>query len=170
MSEHKEGHVSGRDKLRGKKTVKEILEVATSFEKTAMDFYTALVPKVSKQIRYLVEELADEEKEHYDLFKGLANDPKIEKYLGDKVKTPSEDYKFSNFVQIMDLGDRPDDQSVLQYALAREHAAMVQYRELAVEIPEGPLRDLFEFLANEETKHKQELEKTYYQVVHSGGV
>ena len=170
MSEHQEGHVSGADRLRAKKTVKEILEVATSFEKTAWDFYAALAPKVSKQIRYLVEELADEEQQHHELFTSLAENPELEQSLGERVKTPVEDHKFSDFVQMPDLGERPDDQAVLQYALAREHAAMVQYRELAAEMESGPVRDLFLFLADEETKHKQELEKTYYQVVHSGGV
>jgi len=29
---------------------------------------------------------------------------------------------------------------------------------------------LFQFLASEETKHKLELEKLYYEIVHSGGV
>jgi len=36
--------------------------------------------------------------------------------------------------------------------------------------PSLPIRpDLFEYLANEETRHKRELEKTYYQLIHSGG-
>ena len=29
---------------------------------------------------------------------------------------------------------------------------------------------LFEYLANEEAKHKEELEKLYYETVHAGGV
>ena len=45
----------GVERLRGKTTLREILEVATSFEESARDFYTALIPKVSKRIRYLVE-------------------------------------------------------------------------------------------------------------------
>ena len=170
MEKNQEGHRSGMEKLRSKKTIKEILEVATSFEKAAWDFYAALAPKVSKQLRYLVEELAAEEKEHYQLFGALADRPEIEQYLCDEVKTPTEDHKFSDFVQLPDLGDAPDDQAVLQYALSREDAAMKHYRELADETAPGPIHDLFEFLANEEAKHKQELEKTYYETVHSGGV
>ena len=34
----------------------------------------------------------------------------------------------------------------------------------------GPIHDLFVYLANEETQHKSELEKLYYETVHSGGV
>ena len=47
-----------------------------------------------------------------------------------------------------------DDQAVLQYALMREHVAMEQYQSLAETAPDGPIKDLFIFLANEETKHK----------------
>ena len=62
----------GIDRLRGKASLKEILEVATHFEESARDFYLGLVPKVSKRIRYLVEDLAREEQSHYDLFSRLA--------------------------------------------------------------------------------------------------
>ena len=46
----------GIDRLRSKTTLREILEVATEFEASARDFYSGLIPKVSKRIRYLVEE------------------------------------------------------------------------------------------------------------------
>ena len=170
MSKHGEGSQSAYERIKSKKSLKEILEVATSFEAAARDFYTDLIPKVSKNLRYLVEELAEEEKEHYELFGKLAERPDIEQYLHQQVQTPREDHKFSDFVQLPDLGESPDDQAVLQYALSREDAAMKHYRDLAQHTEPGPVHDLFEFLANEETKHKQELEKTYYEVVHSGGV
>ena len=59
---------------------------------------------------------------------------------------------------------------MLQYALLRETAALEQYTELAQTAPDGALKTAFAFLANEEAQHKEELEKIYYQVVHSGGV
>ena len=169
MSVH-EGDQSGRDRLASKKTLKEILEVATSFEETARDFYTALIPRVSKNIRWLVEELAAEEQQHYDLFNGLATRPDFAGQIGALIETPASDRKFSDCIHLPDLGESPDDQAVLQYALGREHAAMEQYRSLAESTEPGPIHDLFVFLANEETKHKQELEKLYYEIVHSGGV
>jgi rubrerythrin len=54
--------------------------------------------------------------------------------------------------------------------MGREHLAMEHYRNLADGTQPGPIKDLFEYLANEETKHKAELEKVYYETVHSGGV
>jgi len=170
MSEDREGHSEAYARIRSKKTLQEILEVATSFEKAARDFYAALVPKVSKNLRYLVEELAQEEQAHFELFSELAQNPDIEAQIHDRIQTPVEDHRFSDYIQLPDLGDNPDDQSVLQYAMGREDAAMKQYRELAASTEPGAAHDLFEYLANEETEHKRELEKIYYELVHSGGV
>ena len=150
--------------------MKEILDVAIGFERTARDFYSDLIPEVSKSMRYLVEELAEEEQEHFDLFTEMAARSDLEQQLKVEIETPVNDHKFSDCIHLPDLGENPDDQAVLQYALMREHVAMEQYQSLAETAPDGPIKDLFIFLANEETKHKNELEKIYYEVVHSGGV
>lgn len=160
----------GYQRLKSKTSLEEILEVATEFERTARDFYTELAPKVSKQMRYLVEELAREEQQHYDLFTQLRARSDIAEQVKQSVETPASDRRFSDCIHLPELGDKPDDQAVLQYALGREHAAMEQYRSLAESAPAGPIRDLFLYLADEETQHKNELEKRYYEVVHSGGV
>ena len=157
-------------RLQSKTTLKEILEVATEFERTARDFYTDLIPKVHKSIRYLVEELATEEQGHYDLFTQMAARDDLEQQLKAEVERPASDHKFSDCIHLPDLGEQPDDQAVLQYALRREHAAMEQYHSLAQSTEAGAIHDLFLYLANEETKHKNELEKVYYETVHSGGV
>lgn len=157
-------------RLQSKTTLKEILEVATEFERTARDFYTDLIPKVHKSIRYLVEELAAEEQGHYDLFTQMAARDDLEQQLKAEVERPAGDHKFSDCIHLPNLGEQPDDQAVLQYALRREHAAMEQYHALAQGTEAGPIHDLFLYLANEETKHKNELEKLYYATVHSGGV
>jgi len=160
----------GYKRLKAQTSLKDILAVATEFERTARDFYSNLAPKVSKQIRYLVEELAEEEQRHFDLFSEMQSRPDIEELLQQEVATPASDRRFSDCIHLPELGDNPDDQAVLQYALGREHAAMEQYHSLAESTPPGPIKDLFRFLADEETEHKSELEKIYYEVVHSGGV
>ena len=169
MSDKMEGHSQAYVYIRSMKSLREILEVATSFEKTARDFYRDLIPKVSKNIRYLVEELAEEEQEHFDLFAEMLSHSDVELELKTRVQVPMEDHRFSDYVHVPKLGDFPDDQEILQYAMGREDAAMRQYRELADETAPGELHDLFEFLANEETKHKRELEAIYYELINSGG-
>jgi len=164
-----EGHGEGFIQLNKQKTLEEVLLVAASFEKVAYEFYTSLIPKVSKNIRYLVEELADEELQHYDLFNGLRDDQNVLEQLQERIKIPKEDQNFLNYTHLPDLQDNIDDQSVLQYALGREDAAMKQYQELAENTPDGSLKSVFQFLAYEETQHKRELEKKYYELIHSGG-
>ena len=159
----------GIDRLRGKTTLSEILEVATGFEASARDFYRDLTPRVSKRIRYLVEELAAEEQVHFDLLTALAQRSDIAEQVELEIQRTASDSKFSDCLHLPDLGEQPDDQAVLQYAMGREHAAMSHYGELADTTPDGPIRDLFTYLASEETKHKLELEKIYYEVVHRGG-
>ncbi|MEJ2315878.1 MAG: ferritin family protein [Gammaproteobacteria bacterium] len=160
----------GYQRLKAQTSLEDILVVATEFERTARDFYAGLVPKVSKQIRYLVEELAREEQQHFDLFTELLARSDIAEQVKQSINTPASDRRFSDCIHLPELGDHPDDQAVLQYALGREHAAMEQYRSLAESTPPGPIRDLFQYLADEETQHKNELEKRYYEIVHSGGV
>jgi rubrerythrin len=70
-------------------------------------------------------------------------------------------------VQLPELGDLPDDQAILHYAMGREQAAMEQYQSLAADTPPGPVRDLFRFLAAQELEHKGELEKRYYVMTHT---
>jgi len=105
-----------------------------------------------------------------ELFTNLAKHPDVQSVMTAEIARPVADGKFSDCVHTPDLGPNPDDQAVLQYALMRESAAMDQYTELSESAPAGALKDAFVFLANEETKHKAELEKIYYEVVHSGGV
>ena len=160
----------GYNKLKEKQSLEEILETAMSFEKVARDFYADLCTRVSKPLRGLVQELADEEAEHYRLFRELSEREDIQQYVDEKIAVPPSDHQFSDYIQLPDLGDKPNDQDVLRYALGREQAAMEQYAALAGDVPPGPIADLFRYLANEELEHKKELEKLYYEVVHSGGV
>ena len=160
----------GYQTLKQKQSLEEILETAMSFEKVARDFYTELCGKVGKPLRGLVQELADEEQRHYELFRDLRASADIQQYVDRTFNAPPNDHKFSDFIQLPDLGDKPDDQDVLRYALGREQAAMEQYDALASEVPPGPVAHLFRYLANEELEHKRELEKMYYEIVHSGGV
>ncbi len=168
-SHHAEGH-DNRPLLREKRSLGEILETATGFERTALHFYQALAGRVQKPIRDLVSELAAEEARHYELFQSLAEHPDIHARILDMVRAPESDSRFSDMVQSPSLDEFPDDQSVLQYAMAREQAAMEQYASLAAEELPEPARDLFHFLANEELKHKKELERRYAEMVYGTNV
>lgn len=151
-------------------TVEEVLETVAEFDREAHGFYVDLVPKVSKNIRYIVEDLARSELEHIIRLRELARSEELAGHLKDAILRPEADRKFSDAIQAPELGNNPDDQAVLAYALSREQVAIEEYSELAANTPPGPLHEVFTFLANEESKHKSDLEALYYQIVHSGGV
>ncbi len=153
------------DDLREMKSLGEILSAAIQFETTARDFYQGKIEQVSKPLRELVVSLAEEEEEHRRMLAELASHPELIDVLRERVEVPPSDHKFSDYIQQPVLPDQPDDQTMLQYALSREQVAMEQYEALSLVTPKGSLHDLFTFLAREELSHKQELEKTYYEMV-----
>ncbi len=169
-SQHGEGDPAAKERLARMKSLEEILNTAMAFEKTMQTFYEQLVGKVRKPLRELVAELAEEEKRHYELFEGVRDHPETEAHIRDRIAVPVNDHRFSDYVHMPALGDHPDDQAILQYAMGREQAAYEHYSDLAETAPEGPLKDLFRFLSDEELRHKGDLEKRYYEIIHSGGV
>ncbi len=166
----KHGEGNGYQQLKRSKTLEEILETAMGFERTARDYYSALAERSKQPLKSLAEELAAEESRHYELFRELRNRDDLKDKVGELVQIPANDHKFSDYVQLPEPDAHPDDQSVLQYAMGREQAAMEQYGALAEEVEPGPVRDLFAWLAKEELEHKGELEKQYYKLVYSTNV
>ncbi|MCI2400861.1 ferritin family protein [Aliiroseovarius subalbicans] len=148
-------------------TVGEVLEAAAEFDREAHSFYTDLIPRISKNIRYLVEDLARDELRHIRMLSKLAKNPEVAAHMQDEIKRPQADRKFTDAAHAPELGDNPDDQEVLLYALAREQIAIEEYSELAENTEPGLLHDTFQFLANEERKHKADLEALYYEIVHT---
>ncbi|MDJ0833778.1 MAG: ferritin family protein, partial [Gammaproteobacteria bacterium] len=73
-------------RLKQQQSLDEILETAMGFEQTARDFYTDLCDRVSQSLRGLVQQLADEEAEHYNLFMLLRERSDIQQYIGERIK------------------------------------------------------------------------------------
>ena len=172
MSEHEEEREgsTGYRRLKGHQSLQEILRTAMLFEHSAWQFYDSLRDRVGKPLRELVQDLVEEEQRHYHLFESLSRSADVHTHINDMIRTPPSDHRFSDFIQVPDLGELPDDQSILQYAMGREQAAMEQYGTLARETPPGPIRDLFQYLAQEELRHKGDLEKRYYAMVYPTNV
>ena len=157
-------------KLHHHASLQEFIDLACEVEQAAHDFYTDLLPRISKHIRYIVEELIAEEEAHIAKLRALAARPDLHDALANEVENLTVDRQFYDGIHLQELGENPDDQAILQHAMMREFVAMVQYSELAEKAPPGPVRDLFQFMANEEIKHKNDLEALYYEIIHSGGV
>lgn len=155
----------GYQDLKTKTSIGEILTTASSFEYNAFLFFTSLQEKVSEPLRSLVKELANEEQSHYNLFQGLSKHPHVQEHIAKLVKMPPSASRFNHYIQPPALNEFPDDQTILQYALGREQAALDQYSSLAQAALPGPIQDLFYYLAHEELQHKIELEKRYSELL-----
>lgn len=153
-----------RSPLNGKVTLHEILNTASQFELTAFTFYDALKDSVSEKLQPLVEELIREEQAHLALFQELVQHIDVQILISCQIPKPVHYEEFSNYIHLPPLEDFPDDQAILNYALAREKVALEQYAELAAETPKGALRDLFSHLAQEELEHQRELERRYQEI------
>ena len=167
MNNEKKVEGNNYQQLRGKTSIGGILEIAILFEQAAYELYTELSKSVSKNLIPLVEEFAAEEKNHVAMLKGLSSNPQAQIQIAMLIERPPSDHRFSDYIHVPEIGELPDDQTIFQYALGREQVAMEQYASLAVETPAGPIHDLFNYLAHEEMRHKQELEKRYYELFHN---
>ncbi len=152
--------------LKSKTSIGDILKAASSFEQTAFTFYRSLQNQVAPHLRQLVQELANEEQNHYELFQGLIKHPLTLANTAVLVKTPASNQRFNDYLkQPPTLNDFTDDKAILAYAIGREQAAMEQYSTLATETPVGPIQDLFFYLAHEEMVHKEQLETRFQELM-----
>jgi rubrerythrin len=151
--------------LKETQSLYEILEKAMFFERTARDFYQELAEKVSDSIRPLVKELAGEEEGHYKLFQELYRHPYVQEHIATLVRTPPSDVQFTNYTHPPEIDRHANEKVILEYALHREMVAMQQYAALADNTPAGPVKDVFQYLAYEESEHIKDLEEKFNTLV-----
>jgi rubrerythrin len=136
-------------------TVDEILDFAIGEEEEAYEFYTGLAARASSGMRQAFEAFAAEEKGHKaklvdikrgsQMLMGKATilDLKISDYLVDVAPSPQMSYR-----------------DALILAMKKEKAAFRMYSELA-QRAQGPVRETFLGLAQEEARHKLRFEVEY---------
>jgi len=135
----------------------EILDFAIQNEQNAVDLYTDLASKTkSAAIKAEFEEYANEERGHKIK---LQNVKKGRQLLDADAKI--QDLKISDYTVDADLGDNPDYQTVLLFAMKQEKAAFKLYTDLAGLSSDQGVKTLFLGLAQEEAKHKLRFEIEY---------
>jgi rubrerythrin len=139
-------------------TIDQALETAMAFEHSAHRLYISLAATLRAELRPLLEELAAEELEHYRLLSELARDEQCAALVSSKITAPTSTDRFATYVNLPRLPTDPLDDDILEYARDRERVAFEHYAHLAELAPDGPVRDLFRFLRDEERKHEQQLE------------
>lgn len=138
-----------------------ILDFAMGQEQSAVDFYTKLAANArSADMKSIFEQFAREEIGH------KARLTKIkEEQLFNLPKEKVADMKIADYVAYPELGENITYDEALKVAMAREKAAFKLYSRLADIADNDAMREVFQFLAQEESKHKLRFELEYDEYV-----
>ncbi|MBN2162710.1 MAG: ferritin family protein [Pontiellaceae bacterium] len=143
------------------KTADDILDFAISNEQKAVDFYQELAAAATKAwTRDVFEQYAREEMGHKAKIEAVKAGQKLKPVEGKVLDLKLGDY-------LVDIEPTPgmDYQSALVVAMKREKAAFRLYSDLARQVEEEDLKNLFLLLAQEEAKHKLRFEVEYDEYV-----
>ncbi|MBI3599797.1 MAG: ferritin family protein [Nitrospinae bacterium] len=142
-------------------TVQEVLAFARILEETANKFYAdeAKMAKLPNAKKFL-EELAKEEMGHKELIVNL--EKKIEAG-GDipKIKKKIKSLNISDFAGRDKVDDDADFIDILAVAMSREKESVKAYSTFADSLEDGKVKELFDFLINEEKRHLRRFEEDY---------
>lgn len=138
-------------------TTDEILDFAIQNEQNAVDLYTSLAEKTkSPAARTEFIQFANEERGHRAKLEKVKSGRKL---LGMDSKV--QDLKIADYTVDVVLGDDPDYQNILLFAMKQEKAAFRLYSDLAAMAPDADLKSMLLDLAQEEAKHKLKFEIEY---------
>lgn len=138
-------------------TTDEILDFAIQNEQNAVDLYTSLAEKTkSPAARSEFVQFANEERGHRVKLEKVKSGRKL---LGMDSKV--QDLKIADYTVDVVLGDDPDYQNILLFAMKQEKAAFRLYSDLAGMAPDADLKAMLLDLAQEEAKHKLRFEIEY---------
>jgi rubrerythrin len=138
-------------------SVDDVIKFAIEKEKMAMDFYQKCANRAKNSgIKKFFQEMVQEEQKHRDLLEDLDPDRLREIKLG-KV----EDLHISDYMVDVSFREDLTYQEALTLAMKKEEKSHAFYVAWQNKCMHEKTAKLFEFLAQEEMKHKQHLESIY---------
>jgi rubrerythrin len=142
-------------------TVQEVLAFAKILEESSNKFYADEVKKAKlPNAKKFLEELAKEEMGHKELIENLEKKIKAGEDIP-KIKKKIKSLNISDFVGRNKLDDDADFIDILAVAIAKEKEAVKVYSTFADSLEDGKVRELFDFLINEEKRHLRRFEEDY---------
>lgn len=145
------------------KNMDEILDFAIAREQDAADFYNELSSKArNKEMKETFAEFAKEEMGHKKRLMSMKESGQI-----NIAESTIIDMKMSDY--LVDVEVKPDMsyQDALILAMKREKAAFKLYMDLYNRISDALLKNIFQTLAQEESKHKLRFELEYDEVINA---
>ena len=135
-------------------TIDEILDFAIQNEQNAADLYTGLANTAkTPDARAEFLQLVKEEMEHRETLEKMKHGRML---IG--LEEQVQDINISDYAVDIKLGDNPDYQHILQFAIKQEEEAYRLYSTLSLMTPEGEIKELLHNLATEELRHKHKFE------------
>jgi len=136
---------------------REILEFAIRKEQEAVDAYTTASRIVKRAgVRDMLLLFAKQEEGHKRKLEAI---DQASVAAAEAATVP--DLRIADYTDNAEITPTMDYQDLLTVAMKREEKALSLYTFLASNTREADLRQLFEFLAREEARHKLALEKEY---------
>ena len=137
--------------------LKDMIAFALDKEKEAVTFYETCSEQSTRAgMKQAFLEMAEEEKKHVRM---------LEKFKPEQVEQVKikiiPNLKISDYLVEMEFTPEMSYKDLLILAMKREESAHRMYSQMAVEGSEHSVVKLFQFMAQEELKHKNRLEKEY---------
>lgn len=143
-------------------TVDDIIRLAIEKEENAYKLYSGILNKISDPgAKAMISQLAQEELEHKEALKKL-DKKKLKKVEPKKI----EDLKIAEFLEDRTITETSNLQDVLVFAMKREKEAYEFYSKFAQEVTDPGLKKVLESFAQQELKHKRDIETFYDDVIY----
>jgi len=142
----------------------EILSFAIGEEQAAAAFYTSLAAQTSSaEMRQVLQEFAEEERKHEARLKQMQAQG-IRPVSGPQVP----DLKIGDYLVEIKPGPALSYRELLMLAMQKEMAAVRMYTALAGQVADPATQQIFQQLAQEESRHKLKFETEYDNVMVEG--
>jgi rubrerythrin len=147
------------------KKIEQILQRAIRVEEDSYKIYQKALRIVqSESIRELLEELAGDEREHRRKLKEMLDPEQRAAMIEKSEQQKVIDLKIGDYLVPREVHPNATMQDILTVAIHREKDTHRFYKAMSA-ISEDEVKKLFEFLADEEIKHKNKLESIYDDVI-----
>lgn len=143
------------------KSIDEILNFAIEKEQEASDFYQEWSQKArDKQITEMFSQFAKEEQGHKRKLQNVQETGGLP-----KASQHTKNLKISDYMVEVDPEKEMGLQDAIILAMQREKKAFQLYSDMEELTDDQEIQQLFEFLANEEAKHKLRFEVQYDEII-----
>ncbi len=137
-------------------SIDDVLDFAIQGEQDSYMFYQTLADEASGKSHEIFQDFAKEEMGHKKKLEAIKRKGNV-RFRARKIA----DLKITDYLVSLTANPDMDLQQALIVAMKKEKAAFKLYSDLADEVDNDDIRDMFLLLAQEEAKHKLKFETMY---------